>query len=199
MPDKPTRKEGPLPPSPSPSHIPGSAIPSRPIAPPASFPLVSLPLALARSGVISSHSSLKSPSSTSSQAGMPDLDLLPPGDGATVVLADGAPFSSVAAQSRIFAPRPKQNRVNVSSSHVNAVSKDWASLFNSSVTKQHHTGMEFFPLERDCSQKFAVLEEEEIKEAEAAWGFILVGYVWGKRPVFTPFLQFIKKLWKPKG
>ncbi|KAK1321154.1 hypothetical protein QJS10_CPA03g00792 [Acorus calamus] len=38
----------------------------------------------------------------------------------------------------------------------------------------------FFPPEKDCSQKFTVLEEEEIKEAEAAWGFILVGYVWGK-------------------
>ncbi|KAK1285924.1 hypothetical protein QJS10_CPB20g00470 [Acorus calamus] len=99
----------------------------------------------------------------------------------------------------ILASRPKQNRVNVYSPEVNVVSKDWASLFTSSVTKQHHIGMQFFPPKKDYSQKFAVLEEEEIKEAEAAWGFILVGYVWGKRPVYTPFLQFIKKLWKSKG
>ncbi|KAK1279307.1 hypothetical protein QJS04_geneDACA023007 [Acorus gramineus] len=99
----------------------------------------------------------------------------------------------------ILAPRPKQNRVNVPSPEVNVVSKDWASLFSTSATKQHQTGMEFFPPEKDCSQKFVVLEEEEVKEVDEAWGFILVGYVWGKSPVYTPFLQFIKKLCKSKA
>ncbi|KAK1302693.1 hypothetical protein QJS10_CPB12g01020 [Acorus calamus] len=62
-------------------------------------------------------------------------------------------------------------RLNVPPPEVNLVAKSWASLLSSTRTRSHQTGVEFFPPESDCSQHFALLEEEEIKEAEEAWGF----------------------------
>ncbi|KAK1281088.1 hypothetical protein QJS04_geneDACA014925 [Acorus gramineus] len=51
----------------------------------------------------------------------------------------------------------------------------------------------------DGSQKVAIIEEEEAVEAEESWGHILVGYVWGKNPIYTPFVQFLHRLWNLKG
>ncbi|KAK1295828.1 hypothetical protein QJS10_CPB15g01770 [Acorus calamus] len=95
--------------------------------------------------------------------------------------------------------RPRRNKINVPLPGVSEEVKLWSSFFSSSDSKRPQTSVEFYTPEVDCSQKVAILEEEEVSEAEEAWGFILVGYVWGKSPVFTPFLQFLKKLWKPKG
>ncbi|KAK1292578.1 hypothetical protein QJS10_CPB17g00529 [Acorus calamus] len=95
--------------------------------------------------------------------------------------------------------RPRRNKINVPLPGVSEEVKLWSSFFSSSDSKRPQTSVEFYAPEVDCSKKVAVLEEDEVSEAEEAWGFILVGYVWGKSPVFTPFLQFLKKLWKPKG
>ncbi|KAK1280043.1 hypothetical protein QJS04_geneDACA021261 [Acorus gramineus] len=96
-------------------------------------------------------------------------------------------------------PRPRWNKINVPPPEVNVESNQWASLISSSSSIKHQTSMEFFSPESDCSQKFAILEEEEVLEAKRAWGYSLIGYVWGKTPVYTPFWQFINNLWKPKG
>ncbi|KAK1308197.1 hypothetical protein QJS10_CPA09g00977 [Acorus calamus] len=64
---------------------------------------------------------------------------------------------------------------------------------------QPSNAVEFYPPHNDGGQKVAILEEEEVAEAKESWGHILVGYVWGKNPVYVPFLQFLKRLWNPKG
>ncbi|KAK1281888.1 hypothetical protein QJS10_CPB22g00697 [Acorus calamus] len=96
-------------------------------------------------------------------------------------------------------PRPRKQRINIPPPTVCEESKSWSSLFTSPSSKKANTSIDFYAPTIDGPQKLAILEEEEVAEAEASWGNILVGYVWGITPVFTPFLQFIKKLWRPKG
>ncbi|KAK1288375.1 hypothetical protein QJS10_CPB19g01417 [Acorus calamus] len=50
---------------------------------------------------------------------------------------------------------------------------------------------------KDGTQSVVILEVEEVAETEVAWGLALTGYVLGKYPVYTPFLQFLKRLWRP--
>ncbi|KAK1313474.1 hypothetical protein QJS10_CPA06g01306 [Acorus calamus] len=268
----------PVPPSPAISSSP-SVNPSPPMP---SFPLVSLPLALALSGVISSHSlkplSPVTPSddvASSSFSHAPQdgvsgsaLEVLPQAGGSEVFSANGPsmeqhkassssapkvavvagvplpplkgnpktvkesqPVSSASKDKSIqiepntsksilpnpqskhqkegtsqttkpapqIGSRPRNQKINVPLPEVNVASRQWASLFTTVESKSQHTTIEYYPPEMDCSQKFAVLEEEEVFEAQKAWGFILVGYVWGKSPVYIPFLQFIRRLWNPKG
>ncbi|KAK1313855.1 hypothetical protein QJS10_CPA06g02033 [Acorus calamus] len=49
----------------------------------------------------------------------------------------------------------------------------------------------------DGTHSVVILEVEEVAETEVAWGLSLTGYVLGKYPVYTPFLQFLKRLWRP--
>ncbi|KAK1305368.1 hypothetical protein QJS10_CPB11g01695 [Acorus calamus] len=97
------------------------------------------------------------------------------------------------------APRSHNQRLNLPPPAVNEEAKLWSSFFSTPAGKNPNLSVNFYPPSIDGPQKVAILEEDEVAEAEAAWGRILVGYVWGKSPVFTPFLQFIKNLWKPKG
>ncbi|KAK1304881.1 hypothetical protein QJS10_CPB11g01426 [Acorus calamus] len=96
-------------------------------------------------------------------------------------------------------PRPRKQCINVPLPTVCEEEKTWSSFFKALASKRPSTSIDYYVPTIDGPQKIAVLEEEEVAEAEAAWGNILIGYIWGKTPVFTPFLQFIKRLWRPKG
>ncbi|KAK1308199.1 hypothetical protein QJS10_CPA09g00975 [Acorus calamus] len=122
-------------------------------------------------------------------------------------LADFPPLpsskSSTAPSLYVAAPKVAQAKgilpSPASSLRVCEEEKTWSSFFKAPASKRPSTSIDYFVPTIDGPQKIAVLEEEEVAEAEAAWGNILVGYIWGKTPVFTPFLQFIKRLWRPKG
>ncbi|KAK1320156.1 hypothetical protein QJS10_CPA03g00788 [Acorus calamus] len=45
----------------------------------------------------------------------------------------------------------------------------------------------------------ATLNPEAYEKNLLQWDRAVVGYIIGKLPVFTPFLQFLKKKWNPKG
>ncbi|KAK1293859.1 hypothetical protein QJS10_CPA16g01020 [Acorus calamus] len=70
--------------------------------------------------------------------------------------------------------RPRRNKINVPLPGVSEEVKLWSSFFSSSDSKRPQTSVEFYAPEVDCSKKVAVLEEDEVSEAEEAWGFILV-------------------------
>ncbi|KAK1296876.1 hypothetical protein QJS10_CPB15g01000 [Acorus calamus] len=97
-------------------------------------------------------------------------------------------------------PRPRRH-INVLSPEVNEEAKLWSSLFTASSSNsfQPANSMDFFQPHMDGGQKVAIIEEEEAVEAEESWGHILVGYVWGKNHAYTPFVQFLHRLWNPKG
>ncbi|KAK1312030.1 hypothetical protein QJS10_CPA07g00694 [Acorus calamus] len=50
-----------------------------------------------------------------------------------------------------------------------------------------------------AKRKFMDCDEEDLKEMDSHWGLSLVGYVIGKRPYYKPFVDFLHRLWKPKG
>ncbi|KAK1274927.1 hypothetical protein QJS04_geneDACA012864 [Acorus gramineus] len=77
--------------------------------------------------------------------------------------------------SRSNPPRPRSQRINVPPPPVCEEAKPWSSFFKALATKHFNNAVEFFSPIVDGSQKIAILEEDEVVEAEYAWGFILVG------------------------
>ncbi|KAK1279941.1 hypothetical protein QJS04_geneDACA024090 [Acorus gramineus] len=49
------------------------------------------------------------------------------------------------------------------------------------------------------STQVASLQPEAYAKNIRQWDNAVLGYIIGKIPVYTPFLQFLKKLWKPRG
>ncbi|KAK1283312.1 hypothetical protein QJS10_CPB21g01023 [Acorus calamus] len=64
---------------------------------------------------------------------------------------------------------------------------------------QGHEQMTYIAPTLNGEQPLAIVEEEEYASSFSHWGNALVGYVIGTTSVFTPFLKFLRCLWKPKG
>ncbi|KAK1297666.1 hypothetical protein QJS10_CPB15g01195 [Acorus calamus] len=78
-------------------------------------------------------------------------------------------------------------------------SKSWAQLFPSQTRRQSNTLLSSVELGTHEGQKFVVCEEEDLKEMDTHWALSLVGYVIGKKPYYKPFVDFLHRLWRPKG
>ncbi|KAK1277391.1 hypothetical protein QJS04_geneDACA020399 [Acorus gramineus] len=52
---------------------------------------------------------------------------------------------------------------------------------------------------KEGTQTVVEVSEDDYTSAMSQWGKALVGYVIGSTPVYTPFLQFLNRLWKPRG
>ncbi|KAK1272493.1 hypothetical protein QJS04_geneDACA015180 [Acorus gramineus] len=48
-------------------------------------------------------------------------------------------------------------------------------------------------------QPVVEVDDTDYANTMEQWGKAIVGYIIGTSPVYTPFLQFLKRLWKPKG
>ncbi|KAK1312262.1 hypothetical protein QJS10_CPA07g00478 [Acorus calamus] len=42
-------------------------------------------------------------------------------------------------------------------------------------------------------------EAEDLTEMDDHWKNSLIGYVIGKKPFYKPFIEFLNRLWRPKG
>ncbi|KAK1310589.1 hypothetical protein QJS10_CPA08g00936 [Acorus calamus] len=77
--------------------------------------------------------------------------------------------------------------------------KAWSELFVSPPDSSTHCSLDFTEPQTEDGIPKIWLDEEDYERALNKWGKAVVGYVIGKIPVYTPFLAFIKKLWKIKG
>ncbi|KAK1327173.1 hypothetical protein QJS10_CPA01g01639 [Acorus calamus] len=78
-------------------------------------------------------------------------------------------------------------------------SRAWADLFPSQPRHQPNTLLVPIELGSHEGRKFVDCDEEDLKEMDSHWGLSLVGYVIGKRPYYKPFLDFLYRIWNPKG
>ncbi|KAK1299352.1 hypothetical protein QJS10_CPB14g01366 [Acorus calamus] len=82
---------------------------------------------------------------------------------------------------------------------VTQTSKAWKDLFQNSNSSPTHEEMTYTEPTMEGDQPVVEVAEEDYDSAIAQWGKAVVGYVIGTTPVYIPFLQFLKRLWKPKG
>ncbi|KAK1272713.1 hypothetical protein QJS04_geneDACA021438 [Acorus gramineus] len=76
----------------------------------------------------------------------------------------------------------------------------WKSLFtNPSSSLSNERSLSFIPPRVDDKESIVVLNPVSFKPLIQHWENVIVGYIIGKSPVYTPFLQFLKKKWKPKA
>ncbi|KAK1278990.1 hypothetical protein QJS04_geneDACA020178 [Acorus gramineus] len=74
----------------------------------------------------------------------------------------------------------------------------WTDLFPNGPSSSSHPLKFFDPILED-QDPLAVIDDEDCAEALDYWSNCVVGYIIGTVPVYTPFLQFLKRLWKLKG
>ncbi|KAK1318898.1 hypothetical protein QJS10_CPB04g01154 [Acorus calamus] len=77
--------------------------------------------------------------------------------------------------------------------------RSWGSLFQHAPTKSTVGSLCFIEPTVDGTATVASLRPESYAKQIQRWNQALVGYIIGKLPVYTPFLQFLKRLWNPKG
>ncbi|KAK1312102.1 hypothetical protein QJS10_CPA07g00429 [Acorus calamus] len=76
----------------------------------------------------------------------------------------------------------------------------WDQLFSGSSAKPHKfCTLEFSPPSLEDETKVVEIVDEDCELANEFWANSIVGYIIGINPVYTPFLQFLTRLWKPKG
>ncbi|KAK1257468.1 hypothetical protein QJS04_geneDACA024716 [Acorus gramineus] len=133
----------------------------------------------------------------------------PPKNGSTIPLQDARSFPPLPKQrgrSRgLERQRPTRGN-NKSKSRgpplpplVATTPLSWDSLFSKPPTVVRNALVPFCAPEEEDGEKFAEINDEDQALAEEIWSNSIVGYIVGTIPVYTPFLQFLKKLWNPKG
>ncbi|KAK1319609.1 hypothetical protein QJS10_CPB04g01898 [Acorus calamus] len=76
----------------------------------------------------------------------------------------------------------------------------WKSLLTTLVSSlPNERTLSFIPPRMDDKESVAVLNPDSFKSLIQHWENAIVGYIIGKSPVYTPFLQFLQKKWKPKA
>ncbi|KAK1257342.1 hypothetical protein QJS04_geneDACA022597 [Acorus gramineus] len=78
-------------------------------------------------------------------------------------------------------------------------SRAWADLFPSQPRRQPNTLLVPIDLGSHEGWKFVDCDEEDLKEMDSHWGLSLVGYIIGKCPYYKLFLDFLYRIWNPKG
>ncbi|KAK1287514.1 hypothetical protein QJS10_CPB19g00925 [Acorus calamus] len=77
--------------------------------------------------------------------------------------------------------------------------KSWGSLFHRDSPQPKTGFLKFIEPTIEGVHTVASLNPEAYAKNIKQWDHAVVGYIIGKLPVFIPFLQFLRKLWKPKG
>ncbi|KAK1318276.1 hypothetical protein QJS10_CPB04g00872 [Acorus calamus] len=94
---------------------------------------------------------------------------------------------------------PVQHGRNPGGPPIARSTRTWADLFPTQPRRQPNTVLTPVELAVHEGRKFVDCDEEDLKEMDSHWGLSLVGYVIGKRPYYKPFVDFLHRLWKPKG
>ncbi|KAK1267358.1 hypothetical protein QJS04_geneDACA002651 [Acorus gramineus] len=74
----------------------------------------------------------------------------------------------------------------------------WGSLFQIALPQPSVGSLHYIAPTINGSCSVATLKPEAYAKNIHQWDRAVVGYIIGKLPIFTPFLQFLKKLWNPK-
>ncbi|KAK1310888.1 hypothetical protein QJS10_CPA08g00723 [Acorus calamus] len=82
---------------------------------------------------------------------------------------------------------------------VTTEARAWRDLFQSPSPSQGRDTMTFIPPTMEGDLPVVEVDEADYTSTLETWGKALVGYIIGTTPVYTPFLQFLRRLWKPKG
>ncbi|KAK1283222.1 hypothetical protein QJS10_CPB21g01804 [Acorus calamus] len=68
-----------------------------------------------------------------------------------------------------------------------------------SILMLSECSLSFVPPRVDETESVAVLNPSSYAPFIQLWDNAVIGYIIGKTPVYIPFVQFLRKLWKPKG
>ncbi|KAK1256906.1 hypothetical protein QJS04_geneDACA024128 [Acorus gramineus] len=79
------------------------------------------------------------------------------------------------------------------------LTKSWGSLFQRENLLSTSSSLRYIEPTIDGANTVAALNPEVYSKHIKQWDQAIVGYIIGKIPVYTPFLSFLKKKWKPKG
>ncbi|KAK1278394.1 hypothetical protein QJS04_geneDACA016571 [Acorus gramineus] len=77
--------------------------------------------------------------------------------------------------------------------------KNWSSLLQKASPPSIIGSLRFIKPSVDGSSVVAKLNPPAYAKNTSQWDQAVVGYIIGKAPVYTPFLQFLKTKWNPKG
>ncbi|KAK1309974.1 hypothetical protein QJS10_CPA08g00991 [Acorus calamus] len=77
--------------------------------------------------------------------------------------------------------------------------QSWGSLFSAGIPPPKIGSLRYIEPSTDGQNVVAALNPSTYEKNVKRWDQAVVGYVIGKIPVYIPFLQFLKRLWKPKG
>ncbi|KAK1307315.1 hypothetical protein QJS10_CPA10g01534 [Acorus calamus] len=95
--------------------------------------------------------------------------------------------------------KQKSRTSSHASTSLASTSRTWADLFPSQTRRSPTTTLEPVELSTHEGRIFVDCDKEDLKDMDSHWAHSLVGYVIGKRPFYKPFVEFLHRIWKPKG
>ncbi|KAK1259845.1 hypothetical protein QJS04_geneDACA021421 [Acorus gramineus] len=98
------------------------------------------------------------------------------------------------------AAQPKQkNYFKAPPALVAQTTRSWSDLFHGTSEDVRASSLTYTEPSMVDGVPVVEIDESDYESALDRWNLAVVGYVIGKTPIYTPFLQFFIKLWKPKG
>ncbi|KAK1282622.1 hypothetical protein QJS10_CPB22g00516 [Acorus calamus] len=112
-----------------------------------------------------------------------------------------APSKGIAPKVPASATQKKQRThyFKAPPAQVAQTTRSWNDLFNGTSAVSHASSLIYTQPTLEDGLPVVEIEESDYESALDRWNLAVVGYVVGKIPVYTPFLQFLIRLWKPKG
>ncbi|KAK1326815.1 hypothetical protein QJS10_CPA01g01647 [Acorus calamus] len=102
--------------------------------------------------------------------------------------------------SKIASQRKPKEQVPLPPPPVSENALCWDQLFpGSTPSSQKLFSLPYFSPSLKNEEMVVDIEDKDCELATEHWANSLVGYIIGTKPVYTPFLQFLHRLWKPKG
>ncbi|KAK1268589.1 hypothetical protein QJS04_geneDACA017119 [Acorus gramineus] len=95
-------------------------------------------------------------------------------------------------QRRIGGPPPLQPKLAMES-------KSWAQLFPKMEKNCKNNDLSFIEPSFEDGELVVPSEESDLVEMDNHWRLSLLGYVIGKKPYYKAFIDFLYRVWKPKG